>query len=144
MKQKLMVLMVAMALASGCAAGRAFRKGEEAARNGNWDAAVAQYTKAVQEAPDKAEYKIVLERAMRTAAQNHISLAREFEEKDQLDAALIEYKRAVDLDATNRLAAAKMVELEKVVRDRIEATRPRPQIDKLREQARTMGQPIIN
>lgn len=144
MKQKLIVLMVAMVLVSGCAAGRAFRKGQEAARNGNWDVAVAEYTKAVQEAPDKPEYKIQLERAMQTAAQNHISRAREFEEKDQLDAALIEYKRAVDLDSTNRLAAAKMVELEKLVRDRIEATRPKPQIDKLREQARALGQPIIN
>src|SRR5215210_6837667 len=136
MKQKLIALIVTAVLASGCAAGRAFRKGQEAARNGDWDQAVTEYTKAVQEAPQKPEYKIQLERAMRTAAQNHISLAREFEQKDQLDAALIEYKRAVDLDSTNRLAAAKMVELETLVRDRIEATRPKPQIDKLREQAR--------
>ena len=81
---------------------------------------------------------------MQTAAQNHISRARELEEKDQLDLALLAYKRAVELDSTNRLAAAKMVELEKIVRDRIEATRPKPPIDKLREQARAMGQPIIN
>ena len=144
MKQKLIVLIVITALTAGCAAGRAFRRGQEAARNGNWDEAVTEYTKAVQEAPDKAEYKITLERAMQTAAQNHISRAREFEEKDQLDLALLAYKRAVELDATNRLAAAKMVELEKMVRDRIEAGRAKPPIDKLREQARAMGQPIIN
>ena len=144
MKQKLIVLIVAAALTAGCAASRAYRRGQEAARNGNWDAAVSEYTTAVQEAPDKAEYKITLERAMQTAAQNHISRARELEEKDQLDLALLAYKRAVELDATNRLAAAKMVELEKIVRDRIEAGRPKPPIDKLREQARAMGQPIIN
>jgi type II secretory pathway component GspD/PulD (secretin) len=144
MRHKLIVLMVAMSLTAGCAAGRAFRKGQEAARNGDWDRAVTEYTKAVQEAPGKPEYKIQLERAMQTAAQNHISRARELEEKDQLDAALIAYKRAVDLDATNRIAAAKVIELEKIIRDRIEATRPKPQIDKLREQARALGQPIIN
>jgi type II secretory pathway component GspD/PulD (secretin) len=144
MRHKLIVLIVAMALTTGCAAGRAFRKGQEAARNGDWDTAVQEYTKAVQEAPDKPEYKIQLERAMQTAAQTHISRARELEEKDQLDAALIAYKKAVDLDSTNRLAAAKVAELEKTIRDRIEATRPRPPIEKLREQARTMGQPIIN
>ena len=144
MRHKLIVLFVAMALTAGCAAGRAFRKGQEAARNGDWDTAVTEYTKAVQEAPDKAEYKIQLERATQTAAQNHVSRARELEEKDQLDAALLEYKRAVDLDSTNRLAAAKVAQLEKTIRDRIEATRPRPQIDRLREQARAMGQPIIN
>ena len=136
--------MVAVALTAGCAAGRAFRKGQEAARNGDWDRAVQEYTKAVQESPEKAEYKISLERAMQTAAQNHISRAREFEEKDQLDLALLSYKRAMELDSTNRLAAARVVELEKTIRDRIEATRPRPQIDRLREQAAAMGVPIIN
>ena len=52
-----------------------------AARNNNWDLAVTEYTKAVQEAPDKPEYKITLERAMQTAAQDHISRAREIEGK---------------------------------------------------------------
>jgi type II secretory pathway component GspD/PulD (secretin) len=144
MRQKLIVLLVTATLAAGCAAGRAFRKGQEAARNGDWDTAVTEYTRAVQEAPDKPEYKIQLERAMQTAAQNHIGRARELEGADQLDAALIEYKRAMDLDATNRLAAAKVAAIEKTIRDRIEATRPKPPIDKLREQARAMGQPIIN
>ncbi len=144
MRQRLIVLIVASALAAGCAAGRAFRKGQEAARSGDWDTAVAEYTRAVQEAPDRPEYKIQLERAMQLAAQGHISRARELEQKDQLDAALIAYRRAVELDSSNRLAAAKAVELEKKIRDRIEATRPRPQIEQLREQARAMGQPIIN
>ena len=44
----------------------------------------------------------------------------------------------------NRSAAAKVIELEKTIRDRIEASRPKPAIDKLREQARAMGQPVIN
>ena len=93
--------------AAGCAAGRAFRAGQEAARAGDWDAAVTHFTKAVQENPDNAEYKIELERAMQNAAREHIARARELEAKDdQLDAALIEYRRAVELDASNRLAAA--------------------------------------
>ena len=90
MKQKLVVLFVLTALASGCAAGRAFRRGQEAARSGDWDQAVTHYTKAVQEDPEKAEYKISLERAMQTASRQHIANARDFEAKDQLDAALIE------------------------------------------------------
>ena len=44
--------------------------------------------------------------------------------KDQLDAALLEYRRALELDGSNRLAAARAIELEKTIRDRIEATRP--------------------
>ncbi len=40
------------------------------------------------------------------------------------------------MDATNRLAAARAAELEQTIRDRIEASRPRPRIETLREQAR--------
>jgi type II secretory pathway component GspD/PulD (secretin) len=144
MKHRLIAIVTLAALVSGCAAGRAFRRGEEASRSGNWDQAVAEYTKAVQADPDKPEYKIQLQRAMQSAAQAHISRAREMEEKDALDAALIEYRRASELDSTNRLAAAKVTELEKTIRDRIEATRAKPKIDNLRDQARALGQPLID
>lgn len=133
-----------MLVVSGCAAGRAFRRGEEASRAGDWDSAVAEYTKAVQENPDRAEYKIALERATQSASREHISRAHELEEKDQLDAALIEYRRALELDASNRLAAARAVELEKTIRDRIEATRPKPPIDRLREEARRASTPLLS
>src|SRR5215210_2425267 len=123
MKHRLTVVILLAIMATGCAAGRAFRKGQEAARTGDWDTAVTQYTKAVQASPDRPEYKIQLERAMQTAAQNHISRARELEAADQLDAAMMSYKRAMELDSTNRLAAAKVAELERAIRDRIEATR---------------------
>lgn len=144
MKHRLIAVLTLTVLVSGCAAGRAFRRGQEASRSGDWDRAVAEYTAAVQANPDKPEYKIQLERAMQTASAEHISRARDLEAKDSLDAALLEYRRAVDLDQTNRLAAAKVTELEKTIRDRIEATRPKPAIDKLREQARAMGQPLID
>ena len=142
-KQRLIIVIVLAALAAGCAAGRAFRRGEEAARAGDWDAAVTHYTRAVQEDPDSPEFKIALERASQTAAQEHISRARQLEQKDQLDAALIEYRRALELDATNRSAAARASDLERIIRDRIEAGRPRPRIDTLREQATRQGPPPL-
>ncbi len=144
MRRRLVILIVLAITVSGCAAGRAFRRGEESARNGDWDAAVTYLTRAVQADPEKAEYKIALERAMQTAAREHISRARTFEDKDQPDAALIEYRRALEMDASNRLAAQKAAELERLIRDRLEASRPKPQIEKLREQARAQGAPLLN
>jgi len=129
---------------SGCAAGRAYRQGQEASRVGDWDAAVTHYTKALQESPEKAEYKIALERAVQTASREHLSRAHELEQADQLDAALLEYKRALDIDPSNRLAAAKTVELEKTIRDRIEALRPKPAIEGIREQARRASTPLLS
>ena len=136
-------MLVLSVLFAGCAAGRAYRRGQEAARAGDWDAAVTHYTRAVQENPDSPEYKIALERAMQTAAQEHISRARQLEAKDQLDPALMEYRRAVELDGTNRMAAARAAELERIIRDRIEASRPRPRIETLRDQAARQGPPPL-
>jgi general secretion pathway protein D len=144
LKHRLVAGIILAMLVSGCAAGRAFRKGEEAARAGDWDSAVGEYNKAVQENPDRAEYKIALERATQSAARDHISRAHELESKDQLDAALMEYKRALELDASNRLAAARAIELEKTIRDRIEATRPKPAIQGLREEARRASTPLLS
>jgi general secretion pathway protein D len=139
------VLATLAALGSGCTAGRAYRQGQEFARTGDWDAAVTHFTKAVQEDPDNAAYKISLERAMQSAARDHISRARELELKDQLDGALIEYKKAIEMDATNRLAESRAAELERIIRDRIEKSRPKPPIDALRQQARAAGQqPLLN
>jgi Flp pilus assembly secretin CpaC len=144
MKQRLIAGIVLTIFVTGCAAGRAFRRGEEAARAGDWDSAVTHYTKAVQENPDRPEYKIALQRATQSASREHITRAHELEEKDQLDAALIEYRRALELDGSNRLAASRAAELEKTIRDRIEATRPKPPIDKLREAARRASQPLLS
>ncbi len=144
LRHRLIAVIVLTIFVSGCTAARAYRKGYEAAQAGDWDGAVAHYTKAVQENPDHAEYKIALERATQTAAREHISRAHELEQKDQLDLALIEYRRALELDASNRLAAAKATELEKIIRDRIEATRVKPPIEAMREQARRASTQVLS
>ena len=61
---------------------------------GDLDQAVAYYRKASQASPDNANYKIALQRAMLAASRAHLDKAREFEEKDQLEAALGEYQLA--------------------------------------------------
>ena len=120
-KRRLIVLLVLTALVSGCTAGRAFRKGRESARTGDWDTAVMHYTEALQASPDNAEYKIELERATQNAARDHITRARELEQKDQLDAALIEYKKAVEIGSRpTGSPRRKAAELERTIRDRIE------------------------
>jgi len=133
LKHRLVVLIVLATLASSCAAGRAYRRGQESARAGDWDAAVTYFTRAVQQSPDNAQFKISLERSMQSAAREHITRARDLETKDQLDGALIEYRKALEMDATNRLAESRAAELERIIRDRIERSRPRPPIDAFRQ-----------
>ena len=75
---RLVPLLAVVALAAGCAAGKAFVRGESAMRAGNLDEAVAEYRKAVQAAPDNAGYRISLQRAMQAASRAHIDKANTF------------------------------------------------------------------
>lgn len=138
---RIAALLVLVALVAGCAAGRAFRRGEGAARVGNWDTAVEHYRRAVQEDPDNPAYRIALERAMISASVAHLDQARIFEARGQLDDALREYRRASEFDPPNRQVAAKVLELERRLRDLMEAQRPQPSMQQLRETARQGAAP---
>jgi general secretion pathway protein D len=139
------VAVVLALFAAGCAAGSAFRQGETLMRAGNLDEAVAAYRKASQAAPNNATYRITLQRAMQAASRAHLERAREYEKEDQLEAALGEYKAASEYEPSNRTASAKVAELDRTIRDRIEASRPRPAIQGMRERARAASaEPILN
>src|SRR5436190_5636113 len=139
------VLLALAVAAGGCAAGQAFRQGEMQMRAGNLDEAVAAYRKAVQAAPDNANYKIAMSRALIAASRAHLDKARDFEAKDQLEAALGEYKQASEYDPSNRVATAKVAELDRTIRERIEASRPKPPIVAMRERARAASaEPMLN
>jgi general secretion pathway protein D len=130
-------------VASGCASSRAFRQGQDAVRVKDWDAAVSYFTKAVQGNPDNPEYKINLRRAQEEASRAHLERGRDFEQKDQLDQALTEYKKSLELIGTDRLLQAKAAELERKIRERVDATRPKPRIEQLRTDARSFNAPPL-
>jgi type II secretory pathway component GspD/PulD (secretin) len=133
---KLTVLLFLMAGAAGCAASKAFRQGNAAMKAGDLDQAVAYFRAAAGDAPDNPNYKIALQRAMLAASRVHFDKAREFEEKNELEAARGEYQLAAEYDSSNRQASAKVTFLDQTIRARIEAARPRPAIEQLRERAR--------
>ena len=134
------------AVLAGCATGSsAYKKGYTAAKVHDWDTAVAHFRTAVQEDPDKPEYRIALERAMMEAALLHASAGKEFEAQGQLDAALREYHRASEYDPSNRQLAARVMDIDRRIAEQIEASRPRPKIDVMRERARRMTpEPTLN
>src|SRR5262245_57062228 len=137
----LAAIVLLAAFAAGCASARAYRQGNSAIRQGDLDQAVAYFRTAVAAAPNNPNYKIALERALLAASRAHFDKARTFEEQDQLEAARSEYRLASEYDPTNRQAAAKVTSIDQIIRDRIEAARPRPAIDELRERARAAAAP---
>src|SRR4029453_3489754 len=90
---KIAALIMVAGLLAGCASGRAFSRGNEAARAGDWEAAVERYRQALQNDPQNPMYRIALERAMISASQVHLDAARIAEARGNLDEALREYRR---------------------------------------------------
>lgn len=141
----LIATLALVTVVSGCATSGAFRQGERAAGVGDWDAAVASFRTAAQEDPNNPTYKIALDRAMQNASVAHVTQARDYEAKGDLASALREYRKANEFDPSNRQLAAKAAEVERTLRQRLEASRPKPPIEDLREKARRRaGEPLLN
>ena len=140
---KVAALAVAAAVVAGCATGAAFRQGETAAHGEDWDSAVEYYRKAVQDDPRNAEYRVALHRAMINAAREHYARARALEETGALADAVREYRRAGELDPGNNDALYRVAELERAIRDRMEAARPRAPIEDMRDVARRETAPPL-
>jgi len=138
-------VVLAAALTAGCATGRAFARGEAAGKAGDWDAAVGFYRQALQSDPDRPDYKIALERAMLAAAGMYSERGRQLEAAGQLEEALRAYRKAQEFEPANRQLSSRAAQLERTLRDRIEALQPRPEIDRLRQQARrASAEPILS
>ncbi len=137
------ILIAAALLLSGCATDQAFRRGATAAREGDWEVAVEYYRRAVQEAPDRAEYRIALERAMLNAAYYHAAAAAELEALGDLPGALREYRRAYELDPSNEQAGVRIANLQQTLRERAEAARAPAPIEAMRTQARLDTRPAL-
>jgi general secretion pathway protein D len=141
--KRLTPVVVIAVLIAGCA-GSPYKRGYRAAENGNWDQAVEEYREAVQEHPNRAEYKIALERAMLTASQQHLDAARLAEARGLLEEALREYRRASEYDPPNRQLAGKVNEIERQIRDQAEAAARRGStLEQMRETARRAGPPPL-
>ena len=126
------LVVLAALVAAGCATGRAFARGEAAGHAGDWEAAVGFYRQALQDDPDRPDYKIALERAMLAAANMFAERGRQLETAGQLEEALRAYRKAQEFEPSNRQLSSQAAQLERTIRDRIEANAPKSDIDRLR------------
>lgn len=139
----LLLLVSLTVLASACGASRAYKGGQRAASAGDWELAVAQYREALLDDPDRAEYKIALERAMQSASLFHLERARRADESGDLETAVAAYRKVYEYDPGNRTAMLRAAEVDRVMRERSEAARPRPAIEAMRETARQRSAPPL-
>ena len=136
-----MVLAVAVTLATGCAS-KTFRQGKSAAEKGDWDLAVARFTKAVEGDSQNIEMRIALRNARVEASRYHHEQAKQHLAADQLDHALDELDIATKYDPANMAALDELRLVTERLRARDEERRQRSQIDELRDRARRRSLPL--
>ena len=105
------VLLGLSVVLAACHASKAVEQAQRAARAGAWDEAVLYYERARDEHPDNIEYQMALDRARLEASRAHLSQARKYLERDELDEAASELERALGYDPTNRYAHDELAEI---------------------------------
>jgi len=142
----LLVVVGAGLASAGCAAKWAYRQGQNEAKKGNWDLAVARLTKALRKDPDNIGYKITLENARIQASRYHQDQARKALSAGDLDKASDELKIATDYDPSNKAAADQRIEIQDRIRRRDEEKRRLSEFEtmKARVQASRPGVPVLS
>src|SRR5688572_16088722 len=90
---------------TGCAAQKAYKNAQQAAKRGEWDRAVAHYIQALNKKPDNPSYRVGFERARLAASQFHFQKAKQLVTAGNYEQAVIEYQLALDFDPTNQFIA---------------------------------------
>jgi len=103
-------------LGSACAGTFAYRGGQKVSEQGDWDLAVARFTKALEAAPKNIKYKIALENAKIQASRMHTERARKQIQIGNLEKAMEEYGIAAGYDPSNKAASDDMA----VLRERLD------------------------
>jgi general secretion pathway protein D len=92
--------LIAVTLA-GCASTGSIRLARNAEAQQNYDIAVAEYTKILRANPNSREARQGLERAKLRASQDHFSRARRLAATGDIEAALVEFQLASELNPAN-------------------------------------------
>jgi general secretion pathway protein D len=93
---------------SGCITSAALRDARRAEERQDYDVAVVEYTRAVQQDPNNVNARTGLQRARVRASQDHFTRARRHVANRRLDDAVMEYKLAAELNPDNRVIAEEL------------------------------------
>lgn len=142
--QDALLIILASGLAA-CAAKSAFKRGENEAKRGNWDAAVVHYTRATRENPDAIEYRMALRRALMESSKVHLEQGRKRLAAEDLEGAIEELELATQLDPTNELAESQLAEAREELKQRQELRHEVSEFEQRRARARELlaTQPVL-
>src|SRR5262245_60848359 len=112
------LVLIVLALSSGCAASSAFKRGKKFEKLRNYDEALANYRTAYEEDPKNHEYRLYFERARAQAAIAHLDFGKKLREVGKLEEALVEFHRSAEIDSSNPVASQEIAATEKAILER--------------------------
>ncbi len=137
-----LAVVLLVAFASGCGAYRSHRQGQREAERGNWDLAVARFTRALQKDPDNIGYRIDLENARVQASRFHYEAARKAIAAEDLERAVEELEIAVKYDPSNKLASDELSIVRAKILARSEEQRRLSDFEIMRARAQATRLPV--
>jgi general secretion pathway protein D len=134
--RRLAVAVALLAFAgAGCAARWAYRQGKDAGEKGDWDLAVARYTRAVEKDSNNIGYRIALENARIQASRFHYDEAKKHLAANDFAKAADELEIAVKYDPANRSASDDLEIVRKRQRKQEEERRERAEFEQTKARA---------
>jgi len=142
------ILLIALAiLSSAIAADKAkilYNKAREAEARQNYEQAYDFYKQAYDLKPDNLGYRASYERLRFLAAASHVHRGQLLRDAGQLDAALAEFKTAVEIDASSAIAKQELQRTQQMI-DAAKATPGKaaaPPADFLQQRLKEAGGPV--
>jgi general secretion pathway protein D len=134
-KYSIILIITYTILNISCTWRKDFRQGQEAFQRKDWDQAVAYFLKAVGEKPDSVEYRISLANALISASNHYLQKGKQFQEQNQLKAALIALDKALEYNPENNEARRRKHNLLKHLKELDKQQREKTELQQLKEKA---------
>ncbi len=139
-KYSIIIIIVYSILCISCAWRRDLRHGRQAFDRKDWEQAVAYFLKAVGEKPDSVELRISLINALISASNHYLQKGKQFQEENQLKAALVAYDKALEYNSENNEARRRKINLLKQLKELEKQQREKTELEQLKEKA-AAGEP---
>jgi general secretion pathway protein D len=134
----LTVLAVLILVLSGCAGGRAFRRGNQAEARQDHETAMMQYKLALDRDPGNIEYRLKYEQERYAAAFDHFEKGRRALEQDDYDTAKREFTRTLEIDPSYVLAEQQLMKINEILTSRTQnAIAPEIELEQMKQNTRT-------
>jgi len=140
---RIVALVLLVGAAVGCAAQKAFQRGERAMRAERYDEALLDFSKASAMDPGNTRYTVALARAKLESAAEHFRKGRRYADSRQLDLAVAEFQQVLVIAPGHQHAGT---ELQRAFRELERQRASLSEIEQLKERARRreVGPPLLD